>query len=117
MRIPCKTASRKIRTTRALVAVTNVSTAATLPQQAGGATKGIEIPQFEPDAVCLPVLSLPQTLIAERTSYERIDGNVMTDGNERKVGDPNPGGAGQNWRPAQPLLYKQLFELSSRVPS
>ena len=54
-----------------------------------------------PNAVCSPALSLPQTVIAERISYSTVNGSVMADGKERKVGDLNPGGEGRDQRPDQ----------------
>ena len=36
-----------------------------------------------------PSSLLPQTVTAERTSYSSVDGSVISDGVERKVGDPS----------------------------
>ena len=48
-------------------------------------TKGIEIPILIPNALSSSILSAPQTVIAERTSYSSVAGSVLTDGNDRKV--------------------------------
>ena len=69
----------------------------------------LEFSTIKPNTVRASVLPLPQTVIAERTSYSSVDGSVMADGNERKVGGPNPGGEGRDRRLNELLQYRHVF--------
>ena len=71
------------------------------------ARKDSEFLYLKPNALRSLVLPLPQTVIAERTSYSSV---VMPDGKERKVGNPNSGGGGRDRGPDQLLLYQHVFE-------